>query len=417
MAAGADLILTKPCLPEELAVQLRTVLAHSSDVRNRARALRSDILDRLARADEVLSRAVDTVHRRHTLKKAHHRGDTTNPPITPPRLVCPSCDRPLAYRRSHIGGVSSKHTEQWDYFECESGCGTYQVPRSYRGNCGKSADPAVGTAPILNHPGNGQKTRRKCYPDDFMDDVSLGGASLADPAADQPPSDATLLVAVPDPVAVPVPVDVPVLVDVPVEAPAAVAEPIVPQASAWRRAGQEIVAAAQTLLSAAVYATLIVTFCVQVARVDGLSMAPTLDDQDRLIVNKLVYQFGDPQPGDIVMLYYPVDPDKMFVKRVIAQEGDTVRIVDGRVYVNELPLADDYVPVGIPQPRRPRSDGRAAGLLLRDGRPSEQQPRQPPLGTGAEEVHRRQSERALVADSGRQTVLMLLPQLVLLNLS
>jgi signal peptidase I len=127
------------------------------------------------------------------------------------------------------------------------------------------------------------------------------------------------------------------------EAPAA-AEPTVPRPSTWRRIGHEIMAGVQTLLSAAVYATLIVTFCVQVARVDGLSMAPTLDDQDRLIVNKLVYQFGDPQPGDIVMLYYPVDPDKMFVKRVIAQEGDTVRIVDGRVYVNELPLADDYVP-------------------------------------------------------------------------
>jgi signal peptidase I len=132
--------------------------------------------------------------------------------------------------------------------------------------------------------------------------------------------------------------------EAPAEVPLPVAEPAVARSSAWRRAGEEIIAGVQTLLSAAVYATLIVTFCVQVARVDGLSMAPTLEDQDRLIVNKLVYQFGDPQPGDIVMLYYPVDPEKMFVKRVIAQEGDTVRIVDGRVYVNELPLADDYVP-------------------------------------------------------------------------
>jgi signal peptidase I len=135
----------------------------------------------------------------------------------------------------------------------------------------------------------------------------------------------------------------------PAAEPVAIAEPVAalpaePRAPLWKRVASEAVAGAQTLLSAAVYATLIVTFCVQVARVDGLSMAPTLDDQDRLIVNKLVYQFGDPQPGDIVMLYYPVDPDKMFVKRVIAQEGDTVRIVDGRVYVNELPLADDYVP-------------------------------------------------------------------------
>jgi signal peptidase I len=97
-------------------------------------------------------------------------------------------------------------------------------------------------------------------------------------------------------------------------------------------------------VSAAVYATVIVTFGVQVARVDGQSMAPTLEDHDRLIVSKLVYSLGDPRPGDIVMLYYPRDPAKMFVKRVIAEQGDTVEIVDGRVFVNDLPLPDDYVP-------------------------------------------------------------------------
>jgi CheY-like chemotaxis protein len=57
---------------------------------------------------------------------AHRRGDTVNPPIAPPTLVCPLCDRPLMYRRSHVGGVSSKHSEQWDYFDCEAGCGTFQ---------------------------------------------------------------------------------------------------------------------------------------------------------------------------------------------------------------------------------------------------------------------------------------------------
>ena len=114
--------------------------------------------------------------------------------------------------------------------------------------------------------------------------------------------------------------------------------------SAWARMVGEIVSAAQTLVSAAVYATLIVTFGFQVARVDGLSMAPTLEDHDRLIVNKLVYELGEPRPGDIVMLYYPLNPEKMFVKRVIAREGDSVRIVDGRVYVNDIPLHDEYVP-------------------------------------------------------------------------
>jgi signal peptidase I len=121
-------------------------------------------------------------------------------------------------------------------------------------------------------------------------------------------------------------------------------EPPAPIEPIWKRFSTEVVSGVQTLLSAAVYATLIVTFVVQVARVDGMSMAPTLEDHDRLIVNKLAYGFGDPLPGDIVMLYYPVDPTKMFVKRIIAKEGDVVRIVEGRVYVNDLPLHDDYVP-------------------------------------------------------------------------
>jgi signal peptidase I len=116
--------------------------------------------------------------------------------------------------------------------------------------------------------------------------------------------------------------------------------------SPWlQRVQEEIVAWVKTLVSAAVYAILIVTFGFQVARVEGQSMAPTLEDQDRLIVNKLVYRIGEPRRGDIVMLYYPLDPNKSFVKRVIAEEGDTVRIVEGRVYVNDVPLQDDYVPM------------------------------------------------------------------------
>jgi signal peptidase I len=108
----------------------------------------------------------------------------------------------------------------------------------------------------------------------------------------------------------------------------------------WR---DEFIAWFKTLASAAVYATLIVTFGFQVARVEGLSMAPTLEDQDRLIVNKFIYRVGPPRKGDIVMLYYPVNPDKSFVKRVIAEEGDQVRIVDGKVFVNDVPMPDEFV--------------------------------------------------------------------------
>jgi signal peptidase I len=110
------------------------------------------------------------------------------------------------------------------------------------------------------------------------------------------------------------------------------------------RVKHELVAWFKTIVSAAVYATLIVTFAFQVARVEGQSMEPTLEDQDRLIVNKLAYRIGEPRRGDIVMLYYPLNPEKSFVKRVMAEEGDTVQILDGRVYVNDIPLRDDYVP-------------------------------------------------------------------------
>ena len=101
----------------------------------------------------------------------------------------------------------------------------------------------------------------------------------------------------------------------------------------------------KTFASVAVYTTLIITFGFQVARVEGRSMEPTLADQDRLIVNKALYRFVRvPEPGEIVMLRYPKDPDKAYVKRIIAMAGDTVRIEDGRVYVNEVLLPDEYVP-------------------------------------------------------------------------
>jgi signal peptidase I len=136
---------------------------------------------------------------------------------------------------------------------------------------------------------------------------------------------------------------------VPPAAGEALPPPLVPVMSVRpTRAAQvreELVAWLKTLLSAAVYATLIVTFGFQVARVEGQSMAPTLADQDRLIVNKFAYRFlADPRRGDIVMLYYPIDPNKSFVKRVIAEPGDDVRIVDGKVYVRDTPMLDDFVP-------------------------------------------------------------------------
>lgn len=104
-----------------------------------------------------------------------------------------------------------------------------------------------------------------------------------------------------------------------------------------------IAGAALAFVFAAMCGVFIETFGFQATRVDGASMEPTLDDRDCLLVDRLAYEFGTPNPGDIVTLYYPADPDRVFVKRVIAGGGQSVRIIDGHVYVDGEPLRDDYV--------------------------------------------------------------------------
>jgi len=75
-----------------------------------------------------------------------------------------------------------------------------------------------------------------------------------------------------------------------------------------REVARELRAWVGTLGSAAIYATLIVTFIGQVARVDGSSMQPTLEDNDRLVVNKLAYRLHKPVVGDVVTLIGSADP-------------------------------------------------------------------------------------------------------------
>jgi signal peptidase I len=111
----------------------------------------------------------------------------------------------------------------------------------------------------------------------------------------------------------------------------------------WAQARLDLADWARALVSAGVWAMLIITFVGQVARVEGSSMEPTLHDEDRLVVNKLAYLLHDPEIGDIVMHYYPNDPDLTFVKRVIAGPGDMIKITNGRVYRNGELVPDEYV--------------------------------------------------------------------------
>ena len=97
------------------------------------------------------------------------------------------------------------------------------------------------------------------------------------------------------------------------------------------------------LISVAV-SILIIMFLYQPVRVEGTSMLPRLEDRDRLFINKFVYHFEDIHRDDVVVFHYPRDPEKSYIKRVIAIPGDRLRIDHGRVFLNGKSLHEPYVP-------------------------------------------------------------------------
>ena len=73
-------------------------------------------------------------------------------------------------------------------------------------------------------------------------------------------------------------------------------------------------------------------------------MMPSLEDQERIFVNKFVYRLEPIERGDVVVFRYPRDPSKSYIKRVIGMAGDRIRIDAGQVYVNNVALDETYVP-------------------------------------------------------------------------
>lgn len=93
---------------------------------------------------------------------------------------------------------------------------------------------------------------------------------------------------------------------------------------------------------AVLLALFIVKFVAQRTLVDGSSMLPTLQDKNQLIVEKISPRFGTLHRGDIVAIYIP-EERKNFIKRVIGTEGDSIEIKDGKVFVNDEAIKEDYI--------------------------------------------------------------------------
>ena len=91
-------------------------------------------------------------------------------------------------------------------------------------------------------------------------------------------------------------------------------------------------------------AGIVILFLYQPVKVEGTSMMPWLADQERIFINKFVYRFEPIQRGDVVVFWFPRDPSKSFIKRVIGLPGETVQLVNGEVFVNDQKLIEPYVP-------------------------------------------------------------------------
>jgi signal peptidase I len=158
-------------------------------------------------------------------------------------------------------------------------------------------------------------------------------------------------------------------------------------------------------------ALVIKTFLIQAFFIPSQSMVPTLKVGDRVLVNKLVYDFGEPQRGDVIVFENPnlqepdrnvfeavwhwlteglgfsVDPQKDFIKRVVALPGETIEVRNGRVFIDGAPIAEPYL---TPRARRDRRDFPPTVIkpehvfVMGDNRPNSQDSRdalgQIPLG-------------------------------------
>ena len=103
---------------------------------------------------------------------------------------------------------------------------------------------------------------------------------------------------------------------------------------------------ARDLLISVIIAVVVILFIYQPVKVEGTSMMPALSDQERIFINKFVYKIGNGNiaRGDMVVFWYPGDPTKSYIKRVIGTPGDTIEVDDGTVTVNGRKLEEAYVP-------------------------------------------------------------------------
>jgi len=110
--------------------------------------------------------------------------------------------------------------------------------------------------------------------------------------------------------------------------------------------GLDPVSLLRDIVISVVLAAFLIVFIYQPVKVEGTSMMPGLNDQERIFINKYEYKFGvgSIERSDLVVFHFPLDRSQSYIKRIIGIPGDWVQIDDGRVYLNGVRIDEPYVP-------------------------------------------------------------------------
>ncbi len=91
-------------------------------------------------------------------------------------------------------------------------------------------------------------------------------------------------------------------------------------------------------------AAFVIVFLCQPVKVEGTSMLPQLEDEQRIFVSKISYRFESIERGDVIVFRFPEDPSRSYIKRVVGLPGDTIEIREGQVFINETAYPEPHVP-------------------------------------------------------------------------
>ena len=110
--------------------------------------------------------------------------------------------------------------------------------------------------------------------------------------------------------------------------------------------GKELWENIKMIIFVLIFVLVVNNFLIINAKIPSPSMENTIMTGDRIFGNRLAYVLGDPQRFDIVIFRYPDDESQLFIKRIIGLPGETVEIIDGKVYIDgsETPLDDSFTP-------------------------------------------------------------------------